>query len=347
MGRRGRTSGFEDIILVASKLPWWAGLVLALLSYLILHGIASRPLTPVVATPGQMGDAVVKGLVRTAAAFGQLILPLAFIFGAVLSAITARRQKKIYDNVAAQPAAMHDLGWQDFERLLSEHFRRQGFQVTHEGSNGPDGGIDLVLRLGGEVHLVQCKHWKAYKVGVQPVREFYGVMAAKGAAGGYFVTSGEYTDDAKMFANALNLTLIDGRKLREIIGSVKAGAGESIPSIGVTSVCCPKCGSEMKKRVARSGSNAGSEFWGCIKYPNCHGTRAVGYEEEGRLAEVSVGPTATVKECPNCGNELVARQIQSGPKAGQNILGCLTCKKAWPVDMATVPTRQQADFDIR
>lgn len=346
MGRREKTSGFEDMILVASKLPWWANLVLALLSYLILHGIASHPLTPVVATPGQMGDAVVKGLIRTAAVFGQLILPAAFIFGAVLSAITARRQRRIYDNVAAQPAAIHDLGWQDFERLLGEHFRRQGFQVTREGGNGPDGGIDLVLRLGREVHLVQCKHWKAYKVGVPLVREFYGVMAAKGAAGGYFITSGEYTDDAKMFANGLNLTLIDGRKLREIIGSVKAGVRESIPSIGVTSVCCPQCGSEMKKRVARSGSNAGSEFWGCVKYPKCHGTKAVVDEEDSRSAKVSVVATATVKACPDCGDELVARQIQSGPKAGQNILGCLTCKKAWPTAMATASARQP-DFDIR
>ncbi len=340
------------MILVASKLPWWAGLVLALVSYLILHGIASRPLAPVAATPGQMGDVVVKGLIRTGAAFGQLILPLAFIFGAVLSAITARRQKKLYDNVAAQPIAMNDLGWQDFERLLSEHFRRQGFQVTREGGNGPDGGIDLVLRQGGEVHLVQCKHWKAYKVGVQLVREFYGVMAARGAAGGYFITSGEYTDDAKAFASGLNLTLVDGRKLRGIIGSVKAAAEGGIPSTGETPVC-PKCGCEMKRRVARSGSNAGREFWGCVKYPKCNGTRAV-IEEERPPSEIPVGgelATAAMKECPDCGNELVARQIQSGPKAGQNILGCLSCKKAWPAvggDVATAAvSARQRDFDIR
>ncbi len=332
------------MILVASKLPWWANLVLALLSYLVLHGIASRPLAPVATSPGQMGDVVVKGFITTAAFFGQLVLPFAFIFGAVLSFISARRQKKLYDKVAAQPAAIHDLVWQDFERLLSEHFRRQGFLVTREGGNGPDGGIDLVLRLGQEVHLVQCKHWKAYKVGVQLVRELYGVMAAKGAAGGYFVTSGEYTDDAKSFAKGLNLTLIDGRKLHEIIGNVRdAVGGGGTPRVGGTPTC-PKCGSEMKKRVARSGTNAGNEFWGCVKYPKCNGTKAV---EEGRPSEISVGATDARKICPECGSILVARQILSGPKAGQNILGCLPCKKAWPVEMATVPVRQQSDFDIR
>ena len=50
--------------------------------------------------------------------------------------------------------------------------------------------------------------------GVQPVREFYGVMAARGAAGDYFVTSGEYTADAKAFVQGRNLELIDGRRLR-------------------------------------------------------------------------------------------------------------------------------------
>ena len=41
----------------------------------------------------------------------------------------------------------------------------------------------VVLRKGGEKFLVQCKQWKAFNVGVQTVREFYGVMAAEHASG--------------------------------------------------------------------------------------------------------------------------------------------------------------------
>ncbi len=40
----------------------------------------------------------------------------------------------------------------------------------------------------------------ALKVGVDVVRELYGVMAAKGATGGFVVTSGRFTEDAKAFA---------------------------------------------------------------------------------------------------------------------------------------------------
>lgn len=279
---RQRTSPFEDMILIVSKLPWWAGLALAAISYLVLHAVASRPVMPATTSPGQLGDAMAKGLFTTMAMFGQFVLPIAFGFGALLSAVTAMRQKKIYDKVATRPgvAVLNDMSWGDFERLVSEYYRRKGFQVTREGGNGPDGGIDHVLRQGKETYLVQCKQWKAFKVGVQPVREFYGVMSSRGVAGGYFVTSGEYTDDAKAFAQGLNITLIDGRKLREMIDvASKSGTSAVAPPTSIrtetASPICPKCNSEMKRRVARQGANAGKEFWGCVAYPKCNGIRPI------------------------------------------------------------------------
>ena len=35
---------------------------------------------------------------------------------------------------------------------------------------------------------------------------------------------------------------------------------------------CPKCGSPMVLREAKSGSNIGKQFWGCSKFPQCRGT---------------------------------------------------------------------------
>ena len=32
---------------------------------------------------------------------------------------------------------------------------------------------------------------------------------------------------------------------------------------------CPKCGSEMVLRTAKSGSNQGGQFWGCSRYLHC------------------------------------------------------------------------------
>nr|WP_269137778.1 topoisomerase DNA-binding C4 zinc finger domain-containing protein [Pseudomonas sp. MMS21 TM103] len=35
--------------------------------------------------------------------------------------------------------------------------------------------------------------------------------------------------------------------------------------------CCPKCGSLMTLRTAKSGPYSGKKFWGCSKYPRCKG----------------------------------------------------------------------------
>ncbi len=34
---------------------------------------------------------------------------------------------------------------------------------------------------------------------------------------------------------------------------------------------CPKCGSLMALRTAKSGPYSGKKFWGCSKYPRCKG----------------------------------------------------------------------------
>ncbi len=38
---------------------------------------------------------------------------------------------------------------------------------------------------------------------------------------------------------------------------------------------CPMCGSPMVLRTAKRGNNAGNQFYGCSKYPQCNGIRSV------------------------------------------------------------------------
>lgn len=42
---------------------------------------------------------------------------------------------------------------------------------------------------------------------------------------------------------------------------------------GTDGPACPKCGSSMVKRTAKSGSNSGNSFWGCSNFPGCRGIR--------------------------------------------------------------------------
>jgi restriction system protein len=172
------------------------------------------------------------------------------------------------------------MSWQEFEMLVGEAFRRGGYAVSETGGGGADGGVDLVLRKDGEKFLVQCKQWKAFKVGVTTIRELYGVMAAEGAAGGFVVTSGNFTQEAKAFAEGRNIDLIDGAALKGFIKEVQSQYSASSPqsqrvpksqSSATAEPSCPKCGSAMTKRVARQGTNSGNTFWGCTTYPKCKG----------------------------------------------------------------------------
>jgi restriction system protein len=166
------------------------------------------------------------------------------------------------------------MSWQDFELLIGEHFRSEGYSVS-ETTGGADGGVDLVLKKDGARYLVQCKQWKAYKVGVKVVRELLGVMVGKGASGGFVVTSGEFTSDAIRFADENNIQLIEGGKLKSIISNTPTISKIPLPLKDPqpqAAPLCPKCGCTMLKRVSTKGNRAGQSFWGCSKFPNCRGT---------------------------------------------------------------------------
>lgn len=286
MARR-KTSPAEDVMDLVAMLPWWAGVLLAALAYFALHHVASQPAAAAV-QPGQVGAIVTQTLWRTLASIGQYVLPILCLAGAAMSAWRRRERKQLIGNVARSEAAdaLDGMSWQQFERLVGEGFRLQGYRVVETGGGGADGGIDLVLNKDGEKYLVQCKQWRAFRVGVEVVREFYGVMAAKGAAGGFVVTSGRFTDEASKFAEGRNVQLIDGTRLRALIKQA-SGTSQQVPdrpaavapsavAPAATAPSCPICTKAMVRRTAKRGANAGSEFWGCSGYPSCKGTRPIG-----------------------------------------------------------------------
>lgn len=286
MARRQKTSPMEDFVAAVAMLPWWAGVLLAIVLYTVLHRVAGQPVTAPM-QPGQASEFVAQSLWKTLAGFAQYLLPLFCLVGAGISAWKRRETKGLLLNVtqSASADALNGMNWQQFERLVGEAFRQQGYAVAETGGGGADGGVDLVLSRGGEKFLVQCKQWRAFKVGVDVVRELYGVMAAKGSAGGFVVTSGRFTDEAVNFAKGRNISLIDGPKLEKLIHQVgRARTPDrtqlSTPMqlvttsrLSVADPACPICAKPMVRRTAKRGANAGGEFWGCTAYPTCKGTR--------------------------------------------------------------------------
>lgn len=284
MGRKRKSSSAEDLLYLVSMLPWWGGVALAIVSYFVLHALAAPvPITP--AQPSQIGQMASRMLWQSLAYYGQFILPMLCLVGAAVSAFKRSQRRALLGNVAESTAvnALDGMTWREFEMLVGEAFRLQGYQVVETGGNGADGGVDLVLSKHNEKFFVQCKQWKAYKVGVEVVRELYGVMAARGAAGGFVVTSGRFTDAATQFAQGRNMKLMDGAVLLKLIQHAKSARsapspvvnGKTTANTGAVAPPCPQCSKTMVRRSAKKGAHAGQAFWGCVAYPSCKGTRQI------------------------------------------------------------------------
>lgn len=291
MARRKNTGVAEDLFDIAAALPRWAGVILAGVAYAVLHRYAVAEVATT-AAPGQIGQMVVGQMIKSLAYYGQFIVPLLLLAGAAASYFGRRKREKLLDDVANGQfgQALRDMTWQEFELLVGEAFRLMGYAVAETGGGGADGGIDLLLKKGGEVFLVQCKQWRAFKVPVTTVRELYGAMAARGAAGGFVVTSGVFTGDAEAFAEGRNIELIGGPALVRMIESARGARRSAAASAGrpvvsdapasalpaeVATPTCPRCGAAMVKRIAKQGSNAGNAFWGCSGFPACRGIRPI------------------------------------------------------------------------
>jgi restriction system protein len=164
MGRNRKQSTFEDLVNIAEMLPWKWGVALAVIAYLGFHYMATLP--PITAEGitaknlGQtMGGVMSRQIAITSGSFLQYIIPFAFLLGSGLSFFKQRKRIRLHANVENAPSqdALGSMSWQEFEALVAEAFSRKGYKVIERGGAGPDGGVDVELRMGNDKYLVQCK----------------------------------------------------------------------------------------------------------------------------------------------------------------------------------------------
>lgn len=265
----------DDLHELFMHVPAWtcipvAGLVFVAIKAWLGVFAAQNPLLKGIAQNGQI-FAGMAALVVLAAGFA--------------AGVNKWKRRKLYDGQTSIESIRY-LSWSEFELLIGEAYRRQGYAVTENGGGGADGGIDLVLHGRGEKIIVQCKQWKVYKVGVRRVRELYGVLMAEGADRAIFVTSGVYTQEARNFATGKPMELVDGVVLSRLIIPVCVRRQQREKNLNAVthspspeaSPECPLCKSPMVLRTAKRGDNAGAQFWGCSSFATtkCRGTRQVG-----------------------------------------------------------------------
>lgn len=114
----------------------------------------------------------------------------------------------------------------DFETFVLELLNKMGyggaddksFQVV--GKSG-DNGIDGIIyedQLGIDQVYVQAKKWTDNKVQSKDIRDFIGALSLKGTNKGVFITTSDFTDDARKTVqiNPQNrIILINGQQLAE------------------------------------------------------------------------------------------------------------------------------------
>lgn len=259
-----QNESFGEILL---KLPWWVSAALGIVAFAgVRWGL------PVWAGHDNTRQMLVNGIIPLA--------PLALLLFGMFAAgsfLFARKRCRLIDEQTSLDQ-LRETSWKDFEYLVAEAYRRQGYQVEYSLGRGADGGVDLTMRKDGLTSLVQCKQWKVFSVGAPIIREMFGLMTAEKADQAIIVTSGNFTRDARDFAAGKPLTLVDGPQLLALVHSVQANRAESenettsAPTQPATPAC-PLCGKPMVQRTARRGSNAGNQFWGCSAYPACKGIR--------------------------------------------------------------------------
>jgi restriction system protein len=100
-----------------------------------------------------------------------------------------------------------------FERFVGELFKKMGYRVEDTRASA-DEGIDLVLRRGRGMAVVQCKRYSG-SVGQPVVRDLYGVMLHTKSTEAYLVTTGTITQAAYRWAEGKPIHLVDGHRLVE------------------------------------------------------------------------------------------------------------------------------------
>ena len=273
----------DDLLDFLRIVPWWVGPPLILFAWVSLRFVVPAVLTGF--TPSEGNTVAVPGTNMLSTLSVTLSPYIAGVVGFVwVVALFKKRGDSHRLEHQTGIDSIRALPWREFELLLAEAFRRQGYGVVDTGGVA-DGGIDLLLTRDGQETLVQAKQWKTWKVGVKVVRELFGVQTSREAGAAIVVTSGRFTNEAQRFASENGVKLIDGPVLERMIADVqRSGRAQpqperSAPTIRPAAVAaapkCPNCGNAMVVRTAKRGANAGQSFWGCEGFPACRGTRPI------------------------------------------------------------------------
>ncbi|MCR6661593.1 MAG: restriction endonuclease [Luteimonas sp.] len=138
------------------------------------------------------------------------------------------------DETAAGIVALSGVSWRVFIHMVLDALARRGYErvVDQEDASGDR---DFTLEKDRRHWLLSCKHGSAFVLGKPDVNQLANDINMKGAAGGFLVTQGRITEDARPVAGLQGIELLDGPALwpelrgfipAEQLASIRAKAAE-------------------------------------------------------------------------------------------------------------------------
>jgi restriction system protein len=101
-----------------------------------------------------------------------------------------------------------------FETFCANVMEQKYGGTTWVSPASGDFGVDFEHRRKDGLYLGQVKCYEG-DLPYDPIAKLHSNMVKSGAVGGYVITTGSFSDNARKFAEGLNIELIDGVKLVE------------------------------------------------------------------------------------------------------------------------------------
>lgn len=123
-----------------------------------------------------------------------------------------RRVRLPREETAEGIAALSDMRWRDFIKLVLDVLAQRGFVRVTDPEAASD-EADIALQRDGATWLLSSKHGARYVLGSAEINDFANAMRMRGAEGGLLVTPGTLAPDARRFAEPQGIELLDGPSL--------------------------------------------------------------------------------------------------------------------------------------
>ena len=170
----------NSLFAILMRSPWWISLAIA--GAVIVVAIAALP--PAYRYYGAFGGLPFV-VVACVAAYRQLRLP------------SAAKVERTLDAVRA-------MSWNEFAAGVEAGLRADGYDVVRVER----GEVDFEATKSHRRTLVGCKRFKVARTGIRPLADLHAACVAREADDAIYVAAGEFTDQARAFALAHRIRLV-------------------------------------------------------------------------------------------------------------------------------------------